>query len=68
MQWHLLNQHYVSLGFENFGISVLEEVLSSDLTLVLLLVSGTVSQKTMNSVGQAKAGFSLTGVTGLLLV
>ncbi len=49
MNWHLLNQHYVSLDFKNYEISVLEEVISSELQLVLLLVSGTVSFETMTS-------------------
>ncbi len=51
MDWHLLNQHYVSLDSESYRISVLEEVLSSDLQLVQVLVSGMVSLKTMISHG-----------------
>ncbi len=50
MKWHLLNQHYVSLEFPSLEISVLEEVVSSEQQLVQLLVSGTVSRQTMNSV------------------
>ncbi len=49
MKWHLLNQHFVNLEFKNLGISVLEEVLSSELQLVQLLVSGSVSLETMTS-------------------
>ncbi len=52
MKWHLLNQHYVNLDSKNLDLSVLEELVSSGLQLVQLLVSGSVSQKTMNSVSQ----------------
>ncbi len=52
MQWHLLNQHFVSLESIRCEISVLEEVLSSELQLVQLLVSGMVSHRTMSSVCQ----------------
>ncbi len=48
MKWHLLNQHYVSLDYKNSGMCVLEEVVSSEVQLVVLLVSGTVSSKTMS--------------------
>ncbi len=64
MQWLLLNQHFVSLDSENFRISVLEEVVSSELQLVRLLVSGMVSQKTMNSAYLDVADFSLIDHTG----
>ncbi len=47
MQWQLLNQLYVNLDYRNLGVSVLEEVVSSEAQLVQLLVSGMVSQKTM---------------------
>ncbi len=61
--WHLLNQHYVNLDSRKCEISVLEEVLSSELQLVLLLASGTVSLKTMTSVGQVDYNqVDLTGV------
>ncbi len=50
MKWLLLNQLFVSLDYKNYETSVLEEVVSSEEQLVLLLASGTVSQKTMNSV------------------
>jgi len=50
MFWHLLNQCYVSMDYKNSRVSVLEEVLSSDLQLVLVLASGRISTKTMNSV------------------
>ncbi len=49
MKWHLLNQLCVNLESENSEISVLEEVLSSEVQLVLLLVSGRISSKTMMS-------------------
>ncbi len=52
MQWQLLNQFYVSTDYRNSEICVLEEVISSALQLVALLVSGTVSSRTMNSVSQ----------------
>ncbi len=65
MQWHLLNQLYVNLDSENSKISVLEEVVSSDLELVRLLVSGTVSHRTMSLVGQDVVGFSPIGAIGL---
>ncbi len=50
MQWHLLNQHYVSLEFPNLNVSMLEEVVSSEQQLVQLLVSATVSHRTMSLV------------------
>ncbi len=49
MDWHLLNQHCVNLDSENFEISVLEEVVSSEQQLVQVLVSGVISSKTMTS-------------------
>jgi len=49
MKWHLLNQLYVNSDTKSLEMSVLEEVVSSEQQLVLLLVSGSVSQKTMNS-------------------
>ncbi len=49
MQWLLLNQHCVNLDSTNSKISVLEEVVSSEVQLVRLLVSGMVSSKTMTS-------------------
>ncbi len=66
MKWHLLNQLYVNLDSENSKISVLEEVVSSDLQLVRVLVSGMVSSKTMNSVCLLEASFNLIDPTGLL--
>ncbi len=48
--WHLLNQYYANLECRDCKISVLEELVSSELQLVQLLVSGMVSQKTMNLV------------------
>lgn len=50
MQWLLLSQHYVDISEDSNRMSVLEEVASSDQRLVQVLVSGTVSQKTMNLV------------------
>ncbi len=47
MQWHLLNQFYVSMDYGNYKISVLEEVASSAQQLVQVLVSGRISSKTM---------------------
>ncbi len=52
MQWHLLNQLYVNLDYQNSVISVFEEVVSSELQLVQVLVSGMVCLETMNSVYQ----------------
>ncbi len=49
MQWLLLNQLFVNLDCINSKMSVLEEVVSSEVQLVRLLVSGTVSSKTMTS-------------------
>ncbi len=54
MQWRLLNQHYVNLDFVNSKISVLEEVVSSEVQLVSVLVSGVISSETMNSVDLAR--------------
>jgi len=51
MQWLLLNQHYASTFLDSRLISVLEEVISSELQLVQVLVSGRISSKTMNLVG-----------------
>ncbi len=48
MQWLLLNQLFVNSECINFVTSVLEEVVSSEAQLVQLLVSGTVSLKTMS--------------------
>ncbi len=52
MNWHLLNQLFVSLESKSYQICVLEEVLSSELQLVQLLVSGTISQETMMLLGR----------------
>jgi len=46
MQWRLLNQFFVNLESKNLEASILEEVLSSELQLVQLLVSGLVSPQT----------------------
>ncbi len=66
MKWHLLNQHCVNLDFGNSKISVLEEVISSELQLVRLLVSGTVSLKTMTLLGLGTAVFNPEIVGGPL--
>jgi len=58
MQWHLLNQHYVNLDSKNSKISVLEEVVSSEQQLASVLVSGTVSQKTMTLLGHGRQLFN----------
>ncbi len=47
MEWLLLNQHYAVLDSNALKVVVLEEVLSSELQLVSVLVSGGVSMKTM---------------------
>ncbi len=47
MEWQLLNQHCVTLESEDYNVVVLEELISSDLQLAQLLVSGMVSMKTM---------------------
>ncbi len=49
MQWHLLNQLYVHLGYEDYHVSLLEEVVSSEQQLAQVLVSGTVSTRTIFS-------------------
>ncbi len=49
MLWHLLNQLYVNLDLDNSSVCVLEEVVSSEVQLAQLLVSGTISHKTMIS-------------------
>ncbi len=67
MLWLLLNQHYVSLGFKNLEISVLEEVVSSEAQLVQVLVSGLVSLETMNSVSLDADDFNLIVPKGLRL-
>ncbi len=50
MIWLLLNQLFVNLDYQGYKISVLEEVVSSEVQLVQVLVSGRISQETMNSV------------------
>ena len=53
MKWHLLDQFIVkpeSLDTST-NLVVLESLLSSELQLVSLLMSGTVSHKTMTSLG-----------------
>jgi len=66
MSWRLLNQHYVNLDYENCQVSVLEEVVSSEVQLVALLVSGTVSRKTMNSPGLGRLCCNLEEARGHL--
>ncbi len=67
MQWLLLNQLFVNLDYQGYEISVLEAVVSSEVQLVQVLVSGRISQETMNSVGQSQACFNLIGQKGLHL-
>ncbi len=59
MQWHLLSQHFVSLEPINLRISVLEVVLSQELQLAQVLVSGLVSYKTMTSLPHGPTCFNL---------
>ncbi len=47
MKWQLLNQHCVILESEGYNVAVLEDLISSDMQLASLLVSGMVSMKTM---------------------
>jgi len=65
MDWLLLNQYYAPMDFENSKISVLEEVVSSAQQLVQVLVSGTVSSKTMNSVSHSALFCNQKGKGGL---
>ncbi len=59
MKWHLLNQLYVNSDLENSRISVLEEVVSSELQLVQVLASGMVSLKTMTYLGLGTQAYNL---------
>ncbi len=59
MIWLLLNQLFVNLDYQGYKISVLEEVVSSEVQLVQVLVSGRISQETMNSVGRGLVCFNL---------
>ncbi len=63
MQWHLLNQLSVNSDYRRCVISVLEEVVSSEEQLVLLLVSGMVSHRTMSLDGQVEDVFNQTELT-----
>ncbi len=67
MQWLLLNQHFVNLGFRDSKMCVLEEVVSSGLQLVSVLVSGTVSVDTMNLHGHGHQSNNLEYVRDLSL-
>ncbi len=49
MQWHLLSQFFVSTDSINSVMCVFEEVVSSELQLAQVLVSGKVSSETINS-------------------
>ncbi len=49
MNWLLLNQLYVNLDSKSLGISVLEEVVSSEALLVQVLASGRISLMTLTS-------------------
>ncbi len=66
MKWRLLNQHYVNLDSRSYQMCVLEEVISSELQLVQLLVSGMVSQETMNSIGHGHQVFNQIDQRGRL--
>ncbi len=59
MKWHLLNQLFVNSDYENSKISVLEEVVSSELQLVQVLASGIVSSKTMTYLGLGIQAYNL---------
>ncbi len=52
MKWHLLNQLYVNLDYRNSKLSVLEDLVSSELQYLSLLVSGVISFRTMSLVLQ----------------
>lgn len=65
MKWHLLNQLFVNLDSKNSEMSVLEEVVSSELQLVQLLASGTVSPKTMTSHFRGTLWNNQEGLEGL---
>ncbi len=64
MQWLLLNQHFAYMDSKVCEMSVVEDLLSSELQLVLLLVSGMVSQETMTSLGHG-TGLSLAEIEDL---
>jgi len=57
MKWLLLNQSYVHMEWPN--LSVLEEVVSSEQSLVLLLASGSISRRTGMSVYHGLQDFNL---------
>jgi len=59
MIWLLLKQHFVHTQSESYRMSVLEEVLSSELQLVQVLASGLVSLETMTSHGHGQELCSL---------
>ncbi len=58
MKWFLLKQHCVNLDPIDSEISVLEEVVSSEVQLVSVLVSGRISLGTMNSVCQVEESYN----------
>ncbi len=58
MTWLLLNQYYASMESKSLKISVLEEVVSSELQLVQVLVSGVISSETMTSLIHGITPFS----------
>jgi len=62
MKWLLLNQLYASIFPTSSEISVLEEVISSELQLVQVLVSGQVSSRTMSSLFHGLLCFSQKGL------
>ncbi len=66
MKWHLLNQLFVNLDSEDYNVSILEEAVSSELSLVQLLVSGLVSVKTGTSLYRGLQVSNLKEQGGLL--
>ncbi len=52
MKWQLLNQHFMHSVVDGYHVSVLEEEVSSEEQLVVLLASGRISPTVMSSAGQ----------------
>jgi len=65
MDWLLLNQLCVPMQGTNSNSCVLEEVISSELQLVQVLVSGRMSFKTMISLAHSLTWFNQTGLEDL---
>lgn len=66
MKWHSLNQYYVIMESQDSRITVIEDLVSSEQQWVLLLMSGTVSPKTMNLLGRGHLFYNRTDHRGLL--